>query len=620
MDFTSFVEFTPTFIERVALAFLMFSATVLFIQFLVQKLMLVAKGEPTNRLDHPFARAWRFIRDVAFQYRVIRGRPLPGILHAFVFWGFLAFLLEKLYHFPHFFGVVFPQPIVDFYHTIPVRILFVFCCVVLLGVVGLAFRRGVLRAKSLLPSAAAWIVLSLISIIMVTFLLYTFTKSEMVAHIATWVNMLTILFFLVYIPMSKHLHLFFCPFNEIFKNFEIAKLRKLDLENEEKEDYGINTLKNMSWKDLFDTLTCIQCGRCNDNCPAVATKKALAPREMILDTQHAMLANKFEEPLVGETIKSEILWQCTTCSGCEYHCPVGIEHLPKMIGMRRFQAANSEFPKELQNTFTGLERNGNPWNYGSHLRDQTVTELDVPLFEEGTEYLLWMGCFANYDAGYRNSIKAFIQILKKAGVSFGVLPGETCCGDPARRLGNEFLFTALIEGNIEIFKELKVKKVITACPHCMQTLSRDYKDFGMDLSVMHHSEFIMKLISDGKISAAKKDTAEITYHDPCYLSRYNEITTEPREALKKFGLTISEMKRSGETSFCCGGGGGTVFLEEHGERINHHRSEEIIATGMKECAVSCPFCFTMIKDGVKDKGKGEEVKIRDMAEIIAERL
>ncbi|MBI4978923.1 MAG: 4Fe-4S dicluster domain-containing protein [Spirochaetes bacterium] len=607
-------------IEQIVLAVAMVTAVTLFVVFLAQKLSLVAKGEPTNRFDRIGARLWRFIRDVVFQYRVIKGRPLPGIMHAFVFWGFFAFLLEKLYHFPHHFGFRFPAVIDSFYGNYLVKFLTVVSIVVLTAVVGLAFRRGVLRPKALLPSGAAWIVLSFIAIIMSTFLVYTYSANALAIKVTTWLNIATILTFLVYIPMSKHLHLLFCPFNEFLKNFEIAKIRKLDLENEEKEDYGINTLKNMSWKDLFDTFTCIQCGRCNDQCPAVATNKALAPREMILDLQHALMDKKLEEPIVGTAIKEEILWQCTTCAGCEHTCPVGIEHLPKMIGMRRFKAANSEFPKELQNTFTGLERNGNPWNYGSHLRDQTVTEIDAPLFEEGTEYLLWMGCFANYDAGYRNSIKSFIQILKKAGVSFGVLPGEVCCGDPARRLGNEFLFSAMIESNIEMFKELKVKKVITACPHCMQTLMRDYKDFGIDLEVTHHTAFISELISTKKIVPAKKDSATITYHDPCYLSRYNGIIAEPREALKAFGYNVAELPKHAEKSFCCGGGGGTIFLEEHGERINHKRSDEIIGAKQGECAVACPFCYTMIKDGVKDKGKDAEVKIRDLAEIIAERL
>lgn len=604
--------------EKIILASLMVFSVALFFVFLSLKLKRVSVGMADNRLTNIGARFWRLIRDVLFQFQVIRSSAL-GIAHAAIVWGFLVFMIEKAYHFPKAFG--FSIDSVDsFYNAVLGKVFFFFSIFVLLGILFLSVRRAIVKPKRLEYTADPWIVLGLITIIMLTFLVPFFTNSEIAVKIASWGQNITILFFLVYIPLSKHLHLLFCPFNEFFKNFELAKLRLLDLEDEEKEDYGVNTLKDLSWKDLFDTYTCVHCGICVANCPAANTNKELSPRSLILNLQESLHAKKFDEPIIGETVENKAIWECTTCGACEYLCPVGIEHLPKLIGLRRYQAqVEDNFPKEAQTTFQALEKTGNPWSYAPSAREETISEVDVPLFEEGTEYLLWFGCFANYDAGYRKTVKAFIDILKKASVSFGVLSEETCCGDPARKLGNEFVFQALAEGNKEMFEELGVTKIITACPHCLKTLASDYKDMGITLDVTHHTDFIATLIKEGKISV-KENAKKVVYHDPCYMSRYQESTQSARYILSKTGAELVEPSRSKDHSFCCGGGGGAIFLEEEGDRINHNRIDELLKTQAEEVCIACPICNTMLKDAVADRGKADSVSVVDVAQIVADNL
>jgi Fe-S oxidoreductase len=465
-------------------------------------------------------------------------------------------------------------------------------------------------------------VLSLVAIIMVTFLVPFFSGSQLLVNGAHWLQNLTILFFLVYIPRSKHLHLLFCPVNEYLRNFDRAQLRTLDFSDEQKEDFGIGQVGKFSWKDMFDSYTCIHCGRCNDACPAMVSGKSLQPREVVLGLQHAIEDQKLDQPAVDTVIDEKSLWQCTTCAACEERCPVGIEHPGKIIGVRRYRVqAETACPAEAQNIFKWLERSKNTFGIDPVEREKTISSLKIPAYEKGTQHLLWLGCFAAFDQGYRKSLGSFISILKAAGISYGVMPGEICCGDPARRLGNEFLYQEMAQSTVEHLRELDVKKVISMCPHCCVTLGRDYGDLGMNLEVTHHSVFINELISKKSISFSGVSSGSVVFHDPCYLSRYLGVVKEPGSALSAAGFSVIDPPRAGEQTFCCGGGGGQVFLEEHdGERISNLRFKELNATGAKAVAVGCPYCHTMLKDARATLGADSAMAFGDIADFVVQNM
>ncbi len=613
------VEPTLTTPEKVILAFLCVLAWVLFFVFLGQKLAKVRLGGvDVRRLDRIPERLLRVIRDVFLQYRVIAGRPIVGTMHSIVFLGFLAFLLEKAYHFPHAFGFVFPRIIIDFYNIFLGKFLFAVGAAILAAVAGFMVRRGILRPKTLTRTPDAWYILTMISVIMITFMVPFFGGNQVLVNISQWIQNITILTFLVYIPKSKHLHLLFCPVNEFIRNFDIGRLRTTDLENEEKEDFGIGTIKNFSWKDLLDSYTCIQCGRCNDACPAAATDKSLKPRDMVLGIQHGLEEGKVNEKAIGTAISETALWECTTCTACEHSCPVGIEHPSKIVGMRRWSVqVDTECPEQAQVAFQNLEAKKNIFGIDPGERARSIKDTQSPIFTKGTEYLLWMGCFANYDQGYRQTAIATAALLRKAGVSFGILENEICCGDPARRLGNEFLYQEMAGKSIKQMQELGVKKVITACPHCAVTIGRDWHDLGAAFEVTHHTVFIKELIDTGKITLKQGAGGSAVFHDPCYLSRYLKSTSEPRNLLVKAGYAITEAKQHGENSFCCGGGGGLAFLEEHeGTRINRMRFAQLQATGAKTIAVGCPYCYTMLKDARGDAGADSTIALNDVSVLV----
>jgi len=324
---------------------------------------------------------------------------------------------------------------------------------------------------------------------------------------------------------------------------------------------------------------------------------------------------------------------------CVQECPVMIDHITPIVDMRRdLVMMESEFPPELNTVFRNLENNESPWAFGAEQRNDWIDELSDELAKEGSvnnlqkvsnigsaeelDIVLWSGCAGAFDKRYRNVTKSFAQLLNKAGVKYGVLGSEEkCTGDPARRLGNEFLAQTFIQQNVETLKKYKVKKIVTACPHCMHTLKNEYNKFGIELEVTHHTEYIDNLIKEKKLTPKKEIKEKVTYHDSCYLGRYNHIYDSPRESLESAGADLIEMKRSGDKGFCCGAGGGRMFLEENeGKRVNVERTEEALATGAKTIASACPFCMTMLTDGIKEKGKSEEVKVKDVAEIVLESL
>jgi len=406
--------------------------------------------------------------------------------------------------------------------------------------------------------------------------------------------------------------------------------KPVDFEDPKEDDvFGLGTRSDISWKGLLDMTTCTECGRCQSQCPAWHTEKPLSPKLLIMAMRDHALANIPKEgPIVGETISPDVLWSCTTCGACVNECPVDIEHIDHIVNMRRYQVlVESEFPTELGGTFRNLEKAGNPWGANRMDRNAWISECNFPVevidgaLPDDVEYLFWVGCAGAYEERAKKTTKAVAELLYMSGVKFGVLGArETCTGDPARRAGNEFLYQILSRENIETFKEVYVsykgkKKVVVTCPHCFTTIGRDYKQQGFELEMVHHTQLLNTLVKEGKLKPVAPAAKKLTYHDPCYLGRHNQIYEPPRELLESTGVDLVEMPRNKERSFCCGAGGGRMWMEEKlGSRINMNRVDEAIATGAQEVAVGCPFCRVMVSDGVK--GRESDVEVIDVAQAL----
>jgi Fe-S oxidoreductase len=419
----------------------------------------------------------------------------------------------------------------------------------------------------------------------------------------------------------------------------ISHGHEINFEDPKEDDvFGIGTAADISWKGLLDMSTCTECGRCQSQCPAWHTEKPLSPKLLIMAMRDHALAKVGSEDaqtkIVGNAhenaISLDVLWSCTTCGACVEECPVDIEHVDHIVNMRRFQVlVESEFPTELGNTFRNLEKAGNPWGANRTDRDAWIKEVDFPItvidsvIPEDVEYLFWVGCAGAYEERAKKTTKAVAELLYMSGVTFGVLgKRETCSGDPARRSGNEFLYQILSRENIETLQETfgtrGIKKVVVTCPHCFTTIGRDYKQQGFELQMVHHTQLLNTLVKEGRlkpIAPAAADAKKLTYHDPCYLGRHNQIYEPPRELLESAGVEVSEMPRNQERSFCCGAGGGRMWMEEKiGTRINLNRVDEAIATGAEEVAVGCPFCRVMVSDGMV--ARDSSVEVLDVAQIM----
>jgi Fe-S oxidoreductase len=410
--------------------------------------------------------------------------------------------------------------------------------------------------------------------------------------------------------------------------------KPINFEDPSEDDvFGLGTRSDISWKGLLDMTSCTECGRCQSQCPAWHTDKPLSPKLLIMAMRdHAMAKVVETESLVGELgpIELDVLWSCTTCGACVEECPVDIEHVDHIVNMRRFQVlVESEFPTELGGTFRNLEKAGNPWGANRTDRDGWIAECDFPIrvvegqLPDDVEYLFWVGCAGAYEERAKKTTKAVAELLYMAGVNFAVLgKRETCTGDPARRAGNEFLYQILARENIETFNEVFAgrtdkgeKKVVVTCPHCFTTIGRDYAQSGFELVMVHHTQLLNQLVREKRLVPINKSTTTMTYHDPCYLGRHNEIYEPPRELLGATGVTITEMPRNKERSFCCGAGGGRMWMEEKiGTRINLNRVDEAIATGAQEIAVACPFCRVMTGDGVI--ARDSKVEVLDVAQAL----
>jgi Fe-S oxidoreductase len=472
------------------------------------------------------------------------------------------------------------------------------------------------------------------------------TYIQWVAALKIVVSMLWFIVIAQNLTMGVAWHRFLAFFNIYFRRNSNGKNslgplpemlshgKPINFEDPSEDDvFGLGARSDISWKGLLDMTSCTECGRCQSQCPAWHTDKPLSPKMLIMAMRdHAMAKVVETESLVGELspIALDVLWSCTTCGACVEECPVDIEHVDHIVNMRRFQVlVESEFPTELGGTFRNLEKAGNPWGANRADRDGWIAECDFPIrvvegqLPDDVEYLFWVGCAGAYEERAKKTTKAVAELLYMAGVNFAVLgKRETCTGDPARRAGNEFLYQILARENIETFNEVfaartekGTKKVVVTCPHCFTTIGRDYAQSGFELVMVHHTQLLNQLVREKRLVPINKSTTTMTYHDPCYLGRHNEIYEPPRELLGATGVTITEMPRNKERSFCCGAGGGRMWMEEKiGTRINLNRVDEAIATGAQEIAVACPFCRVMTGDGVI--ARDSKVEVLDVAQAL----
>jgi Fe-S oxidoreductase len=453
------------------------------------------------------------------------------------------------------------------------------------------------------------------------------------SHFFKWIHMLLVLGFAMYIPHSKHLHIVAAGPNTFLKNLKKTKaMRTISFEDPEVSQYGASKLTDLSWKDALDYYACTECGRCQDVCPAYQTQKPLSPKKLILDLKHAMqdqketiLAKNYEAlpSIIDLRVTEDVIWACTSCRACEIACPVFIEHTDKIFDIRRnLVMMESRFPPEVQTVFKNMENQGTPWAFSPETRSDWAEGLSIKTVAENPEIdvLLWVGCAGAYDERNKKVVRAFASLLKKAQVKFAILGNEErCTGDPARRMGNEYLYQTLARSNIEVLQRYQVKKIVTSCPHCLNTLKNEYPDLGGHYEVFHHAQYLAMLIAQGKIKPSKNYEESITFHDSCYLGRWNGIYQEPREILRSVGANPVEMKSHHQESLCCGAGGGRMWMEEHlGKRINLARTEQALETGASTIATSCPFCLTMLSDGVQSK-MATQTKVLDIAELLNEK-
>lgn len=441
-----------------------------------------------------------------------------------------------------------------------------------------------------------------------------------------WLHILILFSFLVYIPYSKHLHIFASLFNIFFRSLNPkGALTPIDVETV--ENLGVSKIEEFNWKQLLDLYACAECGRCQINCPAYLSGKALSPQQMIknLKTHLIKKGNTHREPapsLIGGTISEEEIWDCLTCYACEEVCPVSNEHIHKINEMRRnLVLMENKIPETVERALRTLMMRGDPWTGGQYLRTDWNEGLEVKILskESNVDVLYWVGCTGALDERNMKVTISFAELMKQAGINFGILSAEeSCCGDPARRMGHELVFQTQAHRNIEIFNRYNMKKTVTICPHCYNTLKNEYPQFGGAFEVIHHTELIAALIKEGKLKPAKNLEKKVTYHDPCYLGRYNDVCAAPRTILSSIpGLNFIELKRSHRESFCCGGGGGHMWLEENvGKRINIMRTEEIVEAKVDVVATACPFCLQMLEEGIKKKHLQDALKAMDLSELL----
>jgi Fe-S oxidoreductase len=648
-----------TAVSAVALALVVAVAGGLFLRRAHFLYRLVRLGKPAGRGGDVGRRVQAEATIVLGQRKLLQ-RLVPGVVHAFIFWGFV---------------VLFPTIVmallgaVDRDWTLPwlghqgwfFLLVDVFCVLVLVGVTAAFLIRKVQRPARFEGShlGEADLILGLIALIVTTLLLWhasqialginewpagwspvsnaisTLLESgdwlEVRERIFVWLHVLTILGFLVYLPHSKHLHIATAAINVWFGRTRArGRLEPLDFEVEDETALrlGSGTLADMTWKQMVDAMSCTECGRCQDVCPAWATGKDLSPKLLIMGLRDRLFAEgpgvlAGAEPtvLVPGAVTDEVVWDCVTCGACVHECPVSIEHVDHIVDLRRHLVmVESRFPAEAGTMLRDVDRSSNPWGKAQSERAAWTEGLDVRVLGPGDpapEVLYWVGCAASFDERARATARATASLMLQAGLDVAILgPRESCTGDPARRMGDEYTFQAQAQQNVATLGEAGVTRIVTSCPHCFNTLGNEYADFGGRYEVTHHTELLAELLRDGRLDPPGGADA-ITYHDSCYLARHNDVLAAPREIVSRVGKPL-EMARSGKRTFCCGAGGAHMWMEERGSAINEDRAREAASTGAETLAVACPFCTMMLDDGVKQTGAG--IRVADVAVLLAEAL
>jgi Fe-S oxidoreductase len=606
----------------------------------VLKKILKSKKDPNFHLFPIAKRIWDFFWEVLCQAKVIRERPLPGLAHALVFWAFLAFALVTLNHCAVGLGIGFLSPdglIGRWYFYFAAA--FALACAV--GILGLFIRRFLVRPKWLgekLSWESGFIAL-LIFALMATYLAAFFVADASIsARVLWWLHTLALLTFLPLIPHTKHLHLVLSPATIFLSRGTFAQIPPLKGD----EDFGLVAGTDLTQLVSLQAYSCVECGRCTEHCPAANTGKLLNPKEIILGVRAYLndLGPASDQTLLGKYNSQEAVFQCTTCGACEFQCPVGIEHVPILVGLRRGAVNTGTWEDDHgAKLFLTLERGSNALGISPAERDKFIQKQALPIFDGTQEYCLWLGCMGGYDPKGREIIADFARVMNYLGLSYGVLRKEKCTGDPVRRLGNDLVFQQLAEANLETLAQNKVKKIVSICPHCVRTIQEDWKEYGTPPEIEHHSEFLARYAdklpqrqalkghdfsraenAENKPGALAPEGAEtIVFHDPCYLGRYRNVYEQPRTVAALAG-TVIEAPRNHERSFCCGAGGGLAFLgEETGERVSHNRAAELVATGAQTVATACPFCNTMFRDALAATGSAPP-QLLDIAQLAARGL
>ncbi|MDE1044150.1 MAG: 4Fe-4S dicluster domain-containing protein [Nitrospinaceae bacterium] len=642
---------SPT-LQPWVLVFLILSALTAFAMAVWPKLQRLLKAGKENRTDQPLKRIFRTL-SVAFGQSRLLKEPKSGWMHAVIFWGFLILLVRAG---EFFFIGLFPNIESHFSVTAPLVLPYLWIkdgvvFMVTLAVLYALYRRLVIRPNRLTLSIEGLVILNLILVIAASDILFdsafialnpgieksgplaalfapliSLLGKNLTGHLhslAYWTHISAILFFLTLLPRSKHFHIVTSIPNVFLSNMNPGNgLHRIDFEDEEQENFGITEVENFSWKQMLDLHTCTQCGRCDRVCPALATGKPLSPQQLTVNLRdHLNTPSPSDNTLLGDVIDDEVIWACTTCGACESACPVMIQYVDKVIDLRRgLILTEDRYPKEFESAFKSLETQSNPWGFPKNSRADWAKALDIPIWDKTnpSEYLYFIGCNGSFDTRGKKISESVVKTLQQAGVSFSILGNsEGCTGDPARRAGNEYLFDMLASQNADTFKQQGVLKVITHCPHCLNSLKNEYPEFGVYLEVIHHSELLETLISDGKISVGEKTDSNVVVHDSCYLGRHNGVYDAPRNVLAAEVQNVQEVEQSRETGTCCGAGGARFLLEENtGTRMSHHRLDELMVTNPDTIAVSCPFCVLMLEDAVKAKGLEGKVKVRDIGEIL----
>lgn len=658
-------------IQAIVMTVMLVAALSVFAVLIKPRALLLLKAQPDPRFDKWGLRALGTLKFAIGQWRMPRD-PVAGFAHIFIFSGFMVVAFATVSHFVHAYSPDFGLPGIagQLYNFIKD----IFQFLVLIGVGYALFRRLRPKKSRVGRSWEGVFILCMISTIMITDFLVTggalvqtgaeglpyspggylaalvlqplgAEAAAWIGGASYWIHCGVILVFLNFLPLGKHFHVITGIPKVFFRNLEpYGRGFKDNVEDAEK--FGITTTADLTWSMVLDLYSCTECGRCSMYCPTVLTNKPLEHRQLNLDLKHALyedkeiLLDKDESkregllPLVQGNegrIKEDTIWACTTCGSCEQECPVFIENVPRIIEMRKQKVLmEGEIVPELARAYKGMEQNNNPWGIGFDKRDEWAEGLDIPRVSDLDEaskdnkpILYWIGCAGSFDDRNKKITLAMVQILKAAKVPFAILGKEEgCTGDPARRTGNEYLFQMLAAQNVEVLNQYGVEKILTHCPHCLHTIKTEYPQFGGNYEVIHHTQMIDDLISSGKLKLTHEVKEKIAWHDSCYLGRYHNIYESPRNVVRAIpGADLLELPRNRSRSVCCGAGGGRFWMEEHiGERINVHRAREAVSVNPDTVGSSCPFCLIMVRDGVADLGKQDDVATKDIAELVAAAL